>query len=74
MTPAIPTAVVTRRSAFPFRTLRRVPITAVGTMTSNDVPFATASGDEEQRHSTGTITMPPPTPRSPAGVPREDAE
>ena len=58
-----------RRSALPFLRLRHVPITAVGMITAADVPLATTGGIPNSRIIAGTMTMPPPTPSSPARMP-----
>ncbi len=57
------------RSVLPFFRLRQVPITAVGMITAADVPLATTGAMPNSRIIAGTITIPPPTPSSPARMP-----
>ena len=67
--PATPMIAAARRSALPFLRLRSVPITAVGMITAAEVPLATTGGMPNSRIIAGTITIPPPTPSSPARMP-----
>ena len=66
--PATPTTAATRRSVLCFVRLRHVPMTAVGTMTANDVPLATTAGMPNSTIMAGTMTIPADA-QQPARIP-----